>query len=160
MARVSVNQSCACPCGQSTFAVNGTATLRLLCHCQICQAIYEQPYADVTVFWAGAISLPGHHSIQFRRYRPVPALRRGACRTCGAPVVGFLQLAPFVQFAFVPSRNFPVLADLPMPSAHIFYHRRTADEHDSLPKISGYWRSELAVTKMVLANAIAAQSMH
>jgi len=45
-----------------------------------------------------------------------------------------------------------------MPGAHIFYHRRIADEHDSLPKISGYWRSELAVTKMMLANAFAAQS--
>jgi hypothetical protein len=75
-------------------------------------------------------------------------------------VVGFLRLAPFVQLAFVPSRNFPVAADLPMPSAHIFYHRPIAGEHDSLPTISGYWRSELAVTKMVLANAIAAQSTH
>jgi hypothetical protein len=40
-----------------------------------------------------------------------------------------------------------------MASAHIFYHRRIADEHDSLPKISGYWRSELAVTKLILASS-------
>jgi hypothetical protein len=153
VARPSVNQSCACPCGQSTFVVNGTPALRLLCHCQVCQAVYKQPYADVTAFWAGAISLPEDHSIQFRRYRAPPALRRGTCRSCGAPVVGFLRLAPFVQLAFVPSRNFPVPAALPMASAHIFYHRRIADEHDSLPKISGYWRSELAVTKLVLASS-------
>lgn len=153
MARSPVNQSCACACGQSTLAVNGTPALRLFCHCQICQAIYKQPYADVTAFWTGAISLPDDHSIQFRRYRPPPALRRGICPSCGAPVVGFLRLAPFVQLAFVPSRNFPAQAALPMPSAHIFYHRRISDVRDPLPKISGYWRSELAVTKMVLANA-------
>jgi hypothetical protein len=133
--------------------VNGTPVLRLLCHCQICQAIYKQPYADVTAFWGGAVSLSEDHSIQFRRYRVPPALRRGTCQSCGAPVVGFLRLAPFVQLAFVPSRNVPVSAALPMPSAHIFYHRRIADEHDSLPKISGYWRSELAVTKLILASS-------
>lgn len=154
MALASVNQSCACPCGRSTFAVNGTPALRLFCHCRICQAIYKQPYADVTAFWAGAVSLPHDQLIQFRRYRPPPALRRGICPSCSAPVVGFLRLAPFVQLAFVPSRNFPVPAALPMPGAHIFYHRRIADADDPLPKISGYWRSELAVTRMVLANTL------
>ena len=139
--------------GELSTQVNGTPALRLFCHCQICQAIYKQPYADVTAFWAGAISLPEDHSIQFRRYRPPPALRRGTCPSCGAPVVGFLRLAPFLQLAFVPSRNFSTPAALPTPGAHIFYHRRIADVHDPLPKVSGYWRSELAVTKMVLANA-------
>jgi hypothetical protein len=67
-------------------------------------------------------------------------------------VVGFLRLAPFVQLAFVPSRNVPDQAALPMPGAHIFYHRRIADANDLLPKISGYWRSELAVTRMVFAS--------
>ncbi len=152
MAPASVNQSCACSCGQSIFAVNGTPAFRLFCHCQICQAIYKQPYADVTAFWAGAISLPEGHPIQFRTYRPPPALRRGICPSCSAPVVGFLRLAPFVQLAFVPSRNVPDQAALPMPGAHIFYHRRIADANDLLPKISGYWRSELAVTRMVFAS--------
>lgn len=32
---------------------------------------------------------------------------------------------------------------------HIFYHRRVADAADALPKISGYWASELAVTKAI-----------
>ena len=152
VARLSVNQTCACPCGQSKFAVSGTPALRFFCHCQICQSVYQQPYADVTAFWARAISLPDDHSIQFRRYRPPPALRRGTCPSCSAPVVGFLLLAPFVQLAFVPSRNFSVPAALPLPGAHIFYHRRIADAHDSLPKISGYWASEFAVTRMVMAN--------
>ena len=154
MAHATVNQSCACPCGQSTLKVYGRPALRFLCHCLICQSIYKQPYADVTAFWAGAISLPDDHSIQFKRYRPPPALRRGTCASCSAPVVGFLRLAPFVQLAFVPSRNFSVPAELPLPSAHIFYHRRVADSHDTLPTISGYWPSEFAVTKMVLGSML------
>ena len=149
---LSLNQSCACPCGQSTFKVKGTPALRFFCHCQICQSLYKQPHADVTAFWAGAISLPEDHSIQFRRYRPPPALRRGTCPSCSAPVVGFLRLAPFVQLAFVPSRNFSASSALPSPSAHVFYHRRVGNAQDSLPKISGYWPSELAVTKMILTN--------
>jgi hypothetical protein len=55
-----------------------------------------------------------------------------------------------VQLAFVPSRNFSKPSALPTPSAHIFYHRRVADAVDDLPKISGYWRSEMAVTKLVM----------
>lgn len=154
MIRPSVSQSCACRCGQSTFVVNGTPALRVFCHCQICQSVYRQPYADVTVFWAGAIALPEDHSIHFRRYRSPPALRRGTCAACGEPAVGFLRLAPLVQLAFVPSTNFPAPAALPAPGAHIFYHRRVADAADSVPKFSGYWPSELAVTRMVLVNTL------
>ena len=154
MTRLVVNQSCACRCGRTTFLVNGTPALRVLCHCEICQSVYGQPYADVTVFWAGAIVLPEDHSIQFRKHRWPPALRRGTCPTCGAPAVGFLRLAPFVQLAFVPSANFPDPAALPAPGVHIFYHRRVADAPDSVPKFSGYWPSELAVTRMVLANTL------
>jgi len=150
VARQSPRQSCACPCGESRFTVDGAPILRVLCHCRICQSVYEQPFADVTAYLAGAISLPENNLVQFKRYRPPPALRRGTCPSCSAPVVGFLRLAPFVQLAFVPSKNFPGAAALPLPSAHIFYHRRVNDAHDSLPKISGYWASEFAVTQMVL----------
>jgi hypothetical protein len=152
MSDLSVNQSCSCPCGQSTFTVSGVAISRFLCHCQICQSIYKQPFADVTTFWAGAVSLPEDHSIQFSRYRLPPALRRGTCAACTAPVVGLLSLAPFVQLAFVPSKNFSAPTALPSAGAHIFYHRRVCDVHDSLQKVSGYWSSELAVTKMVMGS--------
>ena len=67
-------------------------------------------------------------------------------------MVGFLRLAPFLQLAFVPSKNFSGLAALPLPSAHIFYHRRVNDVHDSLLKISGYWPSEFAVSKLVVGS--------
>ena len=150
MTRQPLSQVCACPCGASRFAVAGHAVTRLLCHCIICQSVYRQPHADVTAFWAGAVTLPANHKIQFKKYRSPPALRRGTCRACGAPVISYLRLAPFVQLAFVPSRNFSKPSALPAPSAHIFYHRRVADAVDDLPKISGYWRSEMAVTKLVM----------
>jgi hypothetical protein len=152
MTRSSVDQSCACPCGQSTFRVRGVPVSRFLCHCTICQSVYKQAFADVTTFWAGAVLLPEDNPVRFRRYRPPPALRRGTCPSCNAPVVGFLRLAPFLQLAFVPSRNFADVAALPPPGAHIFYHRRARDMPDSLPKISGYWPSELAVTRAVMGS--------
>lgn len=141
---------CACPCGASHFAVAGHAITRLFCHCTICQLLYRQPHADVTVFWAGAVTLPSSHKIQFKKYRSPPALRRGTCPACGAPVIGYLRLAPFVQLGFVPSRSFSKPSALPSPSAHIFYHRRVQDVVDGLPKISGYWQSEVAVAQLIM----------
>jgi hypothetical protein len=147
-----IQQACACPCGASRFEVSGRPLVRLLCHCTICQAFNRQPYADVTAFWAGSITLRVGHQIEFKRYRPPPAARRGHCRSCSAPVVEFLRLAPFVQLAFVPSKLFPDQGALPPPALHIFYHRRLGDIADDLPKVSGYWASELAVMKRVLAS--------
>jgi hypothetical protein len=116
----------------------------------ICQALYRQPFADVTVWWGGAVALPEDNPVQFKQYRAPPALQRGTCASCGAPVAGFLSLAPFLKLAFVPSANLPDPAALPKPQAHIFYHRRLADAADGLPKISGYWPSQLAVTRLVV----------
>ena len=147
-----IQQACACPCGASRFEVSGRPLVRLLCHCTICQAFNRQPYADVTAFWAGSITLRVGHQIEFKRYRPPPAARRGHCRSCSAPVVEFLRLAPFVQLAFVPSKLFPDQGALPPPALHIFYHRRLGDIADDLPKVRGYWASELAVMKRVLAS--------
>jgi len=103
------------------------------------------------VLWAGTIALPEKQAFTFRKYRPPPALRRSTCDSCGAPVVGFLRLAPFLQLAFSPSANFPSQELLPPPSVHIFYHSRVKDVDDELPKITGYWASELAVTKLLFS---------
>ena len=92
MRRERIQQACACPCGASRFDVSGRPLVRLLCHCTICQAFNRQPYADVTAFWAGSITLRIGHQIEFKRYRPPPAARRGHCRSCSAPVVEFLAI--------------------------------------------------------------------
>ena len=103
------------------------------------------------------MELPEKQHIQFKHYRLPPAINRGTCPSCGLPVVGFLRLAPFVRLAFIPATNFPPRADLPRPSAHIFYHRRVKDVRDRLPKISGYWPSELYATKLVVAGMLGAR---
>lgn len=152
MSNATFSQTCACACGAATFVVNAKPRARFLCHCTICQSVYRKPYADVTVLLAGEIALPTGHAIQFRKYRLPPALRRGTCSSCGHPVLGFLRLAPFARLAFVPSANYPEQALLPDPSTHIFYDNRIADVEDALPKHSGYWRSELAVTSLVMSS--------
>jgi hypothetical protein len=116
----------------------------------ICQKFNDAPSADVTAFWGGAISIPEAFPVAFEKYRRLPNVNRGRCQECGKPVVEFLTLAPFARISFVPSRNFQDIQKLPPPSAHIFYHRRVRDIDDSLPKISGYWPSELAVGRLIL----------
>lgn len=131
-----------------------------MCHCTICQAVYKRPYADVVALWASDVSLPEGHGIAFRKYRLPPALNRGTCRSCGAPVVGFLTLAPFLRLAFIPSRNFPASTDFPKPGLHLFYNRRIADVADDLPKYSGYLRSEWAATRYILATLMRGEARH
>lgn len=152
MSQQTINQNCPCPCGHSRFSANGNPITRLFCHCTICQSVYDKPFSDFVVFWAPAVDLPAESDVQFRRYRSPPALQRGRCVECQALVVGFLELAPFLKLAFVPSANFPDQTSLPDPSVHIFYHCRLGDALDSLPKISGYWPSELKVSNLVMGS--------
>jgi len=149
---------CACQCGRTKLTVSGRPLARLYCHCQICQALYRQPGADVTIWWRRSVELDDDQRVQFKHYRLPPAINRGTCLSCGMPVVGFLRLAPFVQLAFVPAMNLPRRAALPRPSAHIFYHRRVKDVRDRLPKIGGYWPSELYASRLVLAGMVGSRS--
>jgi hypothetical protein len=149
-----IQQRATCHCGISSVAVHGKPIVRMLCHCTICKQDYQRAFSDFVVFRPGAVILPPDQEIQFRKYRKPPALSRGTCSRCNNPVVGFLRLAPFVQLAFVPARNFPQQGELPVPAAHIFYHQRIEDVLDNLPKIEGYWASELAITKAVTASLL------
>ena len=152
-----MKQKCACPCGESHFSVSADPIGRFFCHCTICQKVYGKPFADATFFWARSITLPEKHDIEFRRYRPPPALNRAICRRCRNPAVGFMAAGP-LTVGFVPSQNFENPAELPAPGRHIFYDRRVADVSDSIPKISGYWASEAYVTQKVLGALFTSQS--
>lgn len=143
-----------CPCRAAQFTVQARPLMRFICHCRICQSVYRAPFADVTAFMASALSVSTPEKVIFRRLRPPPAVSRGACTECGSPVVGFLRLAPLVKLGFVPTRNLAGLAETPEPKLHIFYDRRVADVTDALPKVSGYWASELAVTSAVLRRLV------
>jgi hypothetical protein len=149
-----INETGSCKCGKTRFFVNGEPVLRFFCHCIICQNVSQQSFVDVTVFRAGAVTLAESGDVRFKRYRPPPALARGICGACGMPVIGLLRLAPFAKFVFVPAQNLPVETQLPQPMGHIFYHRRVRDVPDELPKISGYWPSELIVIRRILSGAI------
>ena len=152
-----MKQNCACLCGASRFTVRGDPIGRFYCHCTICQKVYGKPFADATFFWARSITLPEKHDIEFRRYRPPPALNRGTCPHCRNPAVAFMAAGP-LKVGFVPSQNFENAAELPAPARRIFYERRVADTSDSIPKISGYWSSEAYVTQKVLGALFSSQS--
>jgi hypothetical protein len=145
-----MNQDCACLCGASRFTVAGDPIGRFFCHCTICQKAFRKPFADVTFFWGKSVVLPANQPVEFRRHRPPPAMRRGTCSKCGNPVVNLLGMAP-LTLASVPSQNFPRPAELPAPDRHIFYDRRVGDIADSIPKLEGYWASEVYVTRSILA---------
>ena len=51
---------------------------------------------------------------------------------------------------FIPASKFQPMARLPPVRLDIFYHRRVHDMPDGLPKYSGYYRSELAIGKMIM----------
>jgi hypothetical protein len=144
-----LKQDCSCLCGATRFAVKGEPIGRFFCHCTICQAVYQKPFADATFFWGRAIALPDKSAIEFRRFRSPPALNRGICPRCRNPAAAFMASGP-LTVAFVPSQNFENPADLPKPGCHIFYERRVADIDDSSPKICGYWSSEAYVTRKIL----------
>jgi hypothetical protein len=147
-----MNQDCACLCGASRFTVAGPPIRRFFCHCTICQRAYRKPFADVTYFSAPSVTLPANQPVEFRRHRAPPALRRGRCAKCGNPVVSLLGFPRGLAVAFVPSQNFPEAAELPAPDAHIFYDRRVGDIADAVPKVSGYWASEVHVTRSLLGS--------
>lgn len=142
-------QTICCPCNQSQVHISSMPIARFVCHCSICQNLYKKP-ADFVVIHAKHVSLDKTDRIKFAKYRLPPALKRGVCATCHTPVIGFLRLAPFLKLAFIPVERFETQDNLPDIQAHIFYHSRTQDIDDQRTKISGYWKSELAVTQAVL----------
>lgn len=149
MATRIVSSEAHCGCGRSRLALAGEVRTRFFCHCSICQAVYRAPCADVLVLGARAVEIRTPDAITFRRLRPPPAVQRGTCRACDAPVVGLLGPRA-IGLAFVPARTVASADALPAPTAHLFYERRSADVDDALPKYAGYWTSELAALRRIV----------
>jgi hypothetical protein len=160
MSNQQFQQRCSCPCGASSFDVKTKPLARFHCHCLICQKLYQKPSADFNVMLSHKVTLNDSSNIAFDRYRLPPALRRGTCKKCKHPVIGFLRLAPFIELAFVASSNYHDASELPAPQAHIFYHRRSADINDNLPKHEGYLKSEWAVTAGITRGLFTKFSKH
>ncbi|RWO08671.1 MAG: hypothetical protein EOS07_16075 [Mesorhizobium sp.] len=139
-----------CECGACSFEVRTAPKGRFRCHCLMCQAFNGKPFADVAAVRAKDVVLKNAGNISFKKYRPPPNFNRGACRTCGKPVVEVAGFGPF-KVMFIPASNFEPEARLPPVRMDIFYHRRALEMPGSLPKYSGYYPSLLAVGKMIMS---------
>lgn len=139
-----------CGCGGAQFRIEGTPLMRLFCHCTLCQAFNQAPYADITVFRGKDVVMPAPETVRYQTLRPPPAVQRGACSQCGKPAVEFMHLGPLPKFVFVPTANLRDPTQVPEPSLHMFYNRRVADINDDLPKVSGYLKSQVASVRMLI----------
>lgn len=123
--------------------------MRAYCHCTICQQFNNGPYADVSIYRAQAVRLPEPESLEYKTYRPPPAVQRGACKSCGSPAVEVMQITALPKLVIVPTMNVPDACVID-PVMHMFYNRRVAAVADDLPKYSGYLQSQLGFGRKLL----------
>ena len=114
---------------------------RVRCHCTICQAANQAPYADSTILLAKHVPLGRVENVRFDTMKEPPALQRGFCRSCGCFVVAYGDYWRFLSLAFVPAARYPGAVPLPEPSMHVFYASRIADVADALPKNQAFQKS-------------------
>ena len=140
---------CSCSCGKAAVVVAGPFLGRVRCHCTICQAANQAPYADSTILLAKHVPLGRVENVRFETMKEPPALQRGFCRSCGCFVVAYGDYWRFLSLAFVPAARYPGAVPLPEPSMHVFYASRIADVADALPKYDE-WPSDLAVLRSIM----------
>lgn len=132
----------ACKCGLVQFGVTGKLLFRAYCHCTICQSFNDADFADILVLRSKDVSVEGRDSIAFKNYRNPPLLKRGRCSVCNGVAVEEMTIPLFPRLTIIPLQTLGQPAELPPPSFHMFYHRRTADADDTIPKYSGYISSQ------------------
>ncbi|GAB3672189.1 hypothetical protein GCM10028792_05820 [Salinisphaera aquimarina] len=134
------------------MAVRSEPLFRFFCHCRICQAFNQGPFADVTLFRIKSVTWPEGDAVAFRKHRSPPAVPRGFCSTCGGAAIELVQFLPLLKLALIPSANFSDGTFLPVPALPMFYDRRVGDVDDKLPRYSGYWPSQMAFSRRLLAS--------
>jgi hypothetical protein len=139
-----------CPCGEARIRIDHMPQLRFLCHCTICQQVYDRDFSDVTVMLAKHVHVSDDANISFGQYKPPPALDRGTCTSCNHPVVGFLKTPGMPRLAFIPAAVLPESPHLPPPQRHIHYGTRVKDVADSLPKTESEMMSNLVLMPSIL----------
>ena len=139
-----------CSCGNSQFDIQSQPLLRFICHCTICQDFHQAAYADMVLHLSKSVTVTTPDEINYRCYSFPPIVHRGTCKSCQKPTIEYLKTKVIPDFAIIPAANYTAKEKLPEPSFHVFYHRRRQDMNDDCPKISGYLRSQLAVTKHIL----------
>jgi hypothetical protein len=139
-----------CQCGSTKFTIQNKALVRIFCHCTICQEFNNATFGDVSIFLSKDVHLHDREKVNFRKYKSPPAVQRGKCAACNKPAIEFLDLPLFPSLTIIPSANIPAGQFVPPPSIHTFYHRRLADINDTLPKKSGFIKSQLALIAILL----------
>lgn len=123
-----------CACKRSHFSLTRKPTRRFLCHCEICQSVYNKPYADVFIANARTTVVAPESPLDYRHLNGAKSIDRGICEQCGEPTIGFLKLMPGIRLAFIPAHTLRNVSALPPPEMHIFYESRAARVPDDLPK--------------------------
>lgn len=151
MNEICSKQECQCQCGDTKFSVHSEPIMRIFCHCTICQEFNEEAFSDVCIFLSKDVQLADKQKVNFKKYKSPPALQRGKCCTCNKPVIEFFNLPLLPSLTIIPSENIPSGNFLLEPSTHIFYHRRVTEINDSLPKYSGFMKSQMALSAQLLS---------
>ncbi len=135
--------ACQCPCATTRFQIHGEPITRFYCHCTICQAQYQAPFVDVTLYKLHEVELPENHGLRFAKLKRFLAVDRGFCPSCNKPVMAKVGEGD-KAYAFVSVRNYLDPAELPAPEMHVYYGTRVADVDDDLPKYGNFFTSNWA----------------
>ena len=136
-----------CQCGAVHLEVAQAPLMRFYCHCLYCQEVYRRAYSDVTIVPGAQVKLLQHGKLDVKRYWS--GLRRETCGHCGTPVMARMPFNLLGNITLLPGFNYVDSGILPMPKAHLFYHRRVEDVDDGVPKYNGFIRSELCAMRLM-----------
>jgi hypothetical protein len=143
-------RKCTCECGGVSYAVPDKPLFRMFCHCTICQKFNDAAHGDIFVYRASDIERPEEGLVNFDTYRPPPNVQRGKCAACSKPAIEVLDTPLIPSLILVPGNMHNGHDCLPAPKGHVFYQSRIEDIDDSLPKHSGYLKSQLVFGKHLL----------
>jgi len=149
-----LQQECSCQCGSNKFSIEGQALSRIICHCTTCQEFNAAGFGDITIFRSKDVKTHNIESTFFKALKRQQVVERGKCIQCAKPTIEFVNLPLFPSLTLVPSMNIPDGPALPEPSAHIFYHSRTSEVEDNLPKRKGYALSQLEFGIQIISGSI------
>jgi len=123
---------------------------RTYCHCTFCQASTGKAYADDIITLAKDVNVDGGGAITFTKNKALFPMQRGICQQCNAPVISYSTILPGLKIAVMPTQLCIPLDITPKAVAHVFYHRKTREIEDKLPKFNSYFSSQLVTVKFVL----------
>jgi hypothetical protein len=144
------DSKCVCECGSVSYSVPSKPLFRMYCHCSICQKFNDAAYGDIFVYRAADVERPKEGLVEFSTFRPPPNVQRGKCVSCKKPAIEILEAPLFPKLILVPGSMLSNSDALAASVGHVFYEGRVADMHDSLPKHSGYLKSQLVFGKHLL----------